>query len=111
MTISNNPPAVTLDLSAGEAEALDLLLLQRQKEAEKQFTMHQAMMVHSAGDVELCIQMRMKLRGESTADRYRFKTNEEKIRELQAQQEAQSQSGLNLSPSGPSSPIDGKPQD
>lgn len=85
MTISNNPPAAILELSAGQTEALDQLLARVQADAEQRFTVAQAQLAIAAGDVELTTQLRMMLRGQSVADRYQFKTNAEKIAALLAQ--------------------------
>lgn len=88
MTISNNPPAAVLELTAGEAEALQLLLLKRRGDAQREFTSHQAMMLMAASDAELCDQMLAKLRGEPTAGRHQFKTTAEKLALLEAEQAA-----------------------
>ncbi len=87
MTISNNPPAAILELTAGQAEAFDQLLARVQADAQHRFTVAQAQLAVAAGDVELTTQLRMMLRGESTADRYQFKTSAEKIAALLAQSE------------------------
>lgn len=87
MTISNNPPAAILELTAGEAEALQLLLLKRRGDAQREFQHHQAAMLVAVNDAELCDQMLAKLRGESTAGRYQFKTTAEKLAALAAEQD------------------------
>jgi len=79
MSISNDPPHVTLELTEGEADALELFLAMRKREAEERFKMAQATMMMAASDLELCIQLQMKMRGEPTGDRYRFKPNREKM--------------------------------
>jgi len=88
MTISNNPPHKTLELTEGESEAFEIFLLQRRKEAEQKFQMAQAQMVIAAGDFELCEQLLMKLRGEPIVDRHVFKTNKQKLDELMKAQSA-----------------------
>jgi hypothetical protein len=95
MTISNNPPAAILELTAGQAEAFDQLLARVQADAEHRFTVAQAQLAIAAGDVELTTQLRMMLRGQPVADRYQFKTNAEKLAALFAQAPAEPPSDEN----------------
>ena len=81
----NNPPHAILELDEGMAEHMEIFLLQRRSQSEKDFHMAQAQMIHAAGDVELCTQLLMKLRGESTEGRYQFKTTAQKLQELREQ--------------------------
>ncbi len=82
MSGDNRPPKVTLELTEGEVEAMEVFLAQRQREAEARFAQANALLLQAASDVELCTQMRMRLRGEPVAGRHVFRSTREQLERL-----------------------------
>lgn len=79
---TNRPPHAEIALTEGEAEATEMFLRMRLKEAEQRFASHQTAMLVAASDIELCTQLLMKLHGEPTSDRPRFKSSREQLASL-----------------------------